>query len=108
MVVNGPKHPGAVGLPPLNVKPFIPPVPQKKKEFAGWRPFLLEHGPKEFAKAVRAHQGLLLTDTTWRDAHQSLLATRVRTIDMDNVADYTAYAMNEVCPLPKHCHLRVV
>jgi len=44
---------------------------------------------------VRAHQGLLLTDTTWRDAHQSLLATRMRTIDMDNVADYTSHALNE-------------
>lgn len=35
-------------------------------------------GPKAFAKAVRDHKGLLLMDTTMRDAHQSLLATRVR------------------------------
>ena len=34
---------------------------------------LLEHGPKEFARRVRGHKGLLLTDTTMRDAHQSLL-----------------------------------
>lgn len=95
MVVNGPKHPGAVGLPPINVKPIVPPTPTTQQEFPGWRPLLMEKGPKEFAKAVRAHQGLLLTDTTWRDAHQSLLATRMRTIDMHNVADYTSYALNE-------------
>jgi pyruvate carboxylase len=45
----------------------------------GWRQVLLESGPEGFAKAVRDHKGLLLTDTTLRDAHQSLLATRMRT-----------------------------
>jgi pyruvate carboxylase len=34
---------------------------------------------------VRAHKGLLVTDTTMRDAHQSLLATRMRTTDMIKV-----------------------
>jgi len=46
----------------------------------GWRKIFLEKGPEAFAKAVRAYPGVLVTDTTWRDAHQSLLATRVRTI----------------------------
>lgn len=56
--------------------------------------FLLEEGPDAFAKKVREFSGTLLTDTTWRDAHQSLLATRVRTIDLLNIAPTTAFALN--------------
>ncbi|PRQ01081.1 2-oxoglutarate carboxylase small subunit [Enhygromyxa salina] len=59
----------------------------------GWRRILLEQGPKAFAKAVRAHQGLLLMDTTWRDAHQSLLATRVRTRELAAAAPATAHVL---------------
>ena len=51
-------------------------------------------GPEAFAKAVRKNEGLLVTDTTWRDAHQSLLATRMRTIDMLNVAEPTSVALS--------------
>jgi pyruvate carboxylase len=51
-------------------------------------------GAEGFSKWVREHQPLLLTDTTFRDAHQSLLATRLRTRDMLRVAD--AYA--RLCP----------
>lgn len=46
-----------------------------------------------FAKKVRQFNGTLITDTTWRDAHQSLLATRVRTIDLLNIAPTTAHAL---------------
>eukprot|EP00241_Pyramimonas_parkeae_P000178 CAMPEP_0114243830 /NCGR_PEP_ID=MMETSP0058-20121206/11004_1 /TAXON_ID=36894 /ORGANISM="Pyramimonas parkeae, CCMP726" /LENGTH=1264 /DNA_ID=CAMNT_0001356707 /DNA_START=106 /DNA_END=3901 /DNA_ORIENTATION=- len=95
MVVNGPNHPGAVGEPPLRVVPRVPATPKTPKEFPGWRQVLLEKGPRGFARAVRAHEGLLLTDTTWRDAHQSLLATRMRTVDMDAIADYSSYALND-------------
>ena len=55
----------------------------------GMRQILLEEGPEGYAKAVRAHKGLLITDTTYRDAHQSLLATRVRTQDLLTSAPYT-------------------
>ncbi|KAI8927220.1 hypothetical protein BC831DRAFT_453220 [Entophlyctis helioformis] len=58
----------------------------------GWRNILLSHGPQAFADAVRAHPGTLIMDTTWRDAHQSLLATRVRTIDIARVAKVTSHA----------------
>jgi len=44
----------------------------------GFKQILTKDGPVAFAKAVRDHKGLLLMDTTMRDAHQSLLATRVR------------------------------
>lgn len=45
----------------------------------GTRDELLKLGPRAFAEQVRAKEGLAVTDTTFRDAHQSLLATRVRT-----------------------------
>ncbi len=56
----------------------------------GWRDVLHEKGPAGFAKAVRAHKGLLLMDTTFRDAHQSLLATRVRTIDLKRISPFVS------------------
>ena len=59
----------------------------------GWRNVLLEKGPEGFAKAVRANKGCLIMDTTWRDAHQSLLATRVRTVDFCNIAHETSHAL---------------
>jgi pyruvate carboxylase len=56
----------------------------------GTRDRLKQLGPEKFAAWVRDHKGLLVTDTTMRDAHQSLLATRMRSYDMLAVAD--AYA----------------
>lgn len=56
----------------------------------GWRNILKDQGPEAFARAVRTHPKVLMTDTTWRDAHQSLLATRVRTCDLVGVAEATA------------------
>src|SRR6478735_2901901 len=49
---------------------------------AGSRQRLLELGPEGFAKALRNQDAVAVTDTTFRDAHQSLLATRVRTRDL--------------------------
>lgn len=54
----------------------------------GWRNILKEKGPEGFAKAVRQNSGLLLMDTTMRDAHQSLLATRVRSYDMATISPF--------------------
>jgi pyruvate carboxylase len=68
-------------LPPFDA---LAPAPE------GSRDRLKELGPEKFAAWVREHKGLLVTDTTMRDAHQSLLATRMRTFDMLAVAD--AYA----------------
>jgi pyruvate carboxylase len=56
----------------------------------GTRQLLLELGPRGFAEWTRAQERLLITDTTWRDAHQSLMATRVRTFDMLATADALA------------------
>ncbi|KAB2342144.1 pyruvate carboxylase [Actinomadura rudentiformis] len=56
----------------------------------GSRDRLLALGPQGFATALRAQQSLAVTDTTFRDAHQSLLATRVRTFDLLKAAPYLA------------------
>lgn len=60
----------------------------------GSRQLFKKLGPEKFSKWARDQKQLLLTDTTFRDAHQSLLATRLRTRDMLRVAD--AYA--RICP----------
>ena len=57
---------------------------------AGTRQILLEQGAEKFATWARKEKRLLITDTTLRDAHQSLFATRMRTEDMLNAADAIA------------------
>ncbi|GAA1493330.1 pyruvate carboxylase [Curtobacterium herbarum] len=56
----------------------------------GQRDLLLRVGPAEWARSLRAQTALAVTETTMRDAHQSLLATRVRTKDLVAVAPYVA------------------
>ncbi|QWT23158.1 pyruvate carboxylase [Subtercola sp. PAMC28395] len=56
----------------------------------GSRQRLLELGPTLFSAELRAQTALAVTETTFRDAHQSLLATRVRTKDLLEVAPYVA------------------
>lgn len=91
VMVNG--NPFAKGHKPG--EPFLPPpVPQfdhRSEPAAGTKQLLTEMGPERFCKEwVAGHKGLLMTDTTMRDAHQSLLATRMRTYDMLAVADAVA------------------
>jgi pyruvate carboxylase len=57
---------------------------------SGSRERLLALGPAGFARALREQRALAVTDTTFRDAHQSLLATRMRTIDLVTVAPHVA------------------
>ncbi|BDB60092.1 pyruvate carboxylase [Rhodococcus sp. RDE2] len=57
---------------------------------AGSRQRLLELGPEGFARALREQKAIGVTDTTFRDAHQSLLATRVRSKDLLTVAGHVA------------------
>ena len=58
---------------------------------SGSRQRLLDLGPHGFAAALRAQKALAVTDTTFRDAHQSLLATRVRTSGLLGVAGHVAH-----------------
>jgi pyruvate carboxylase len=71
--------------------PKLPaPASLKQPPPVGCRQRLQELGPERFAQWMTSQQRVLLTDTTMRDAHQSLLATRMRTIDMTAIAP--AYA----------------
>ena len=56
----------------------------------GTRDMLLAQGPVKFAQWLRDQKSLMVTDTTLRDAHQSLFAARMRSFDMLTVADYIA------------------
>ncbi|WP_296665471.1 pyruvate carboxylase [Demequina sp.] len=68
----------------------LPDISLEGEPPAGSRQRLLELGPEGFAKALREQSTLAVTETTMRDAHQSLLATRVRTFDLLAVAGHTA------------------
>lgn len=69
----------------------IPRISHNKiAQLNGTKQLLDDKGPKAVADWVRAQEDVLITDTTFRDAHQSLLATRVRTKDMMNIASKTA------------------
>ncbi len=92
VTVNG--HPEAKGRPMPNpdaAKPIVPFVGGGIPD--GTKQKLDALGPKKFAEWVRAQKPVLLTDTTMRDGHQSLLATRVRTHDIARIAGTYARAL---------------
>ncbi|GKT37217.1 Pyruvate carboxylase, mitochondrial, partial [Aduncisulcus paluster] len=80
------------GAKPSKVYPHdkLPAVDLSAPPPDGSRQRLLALGPEGFAKALREQKAVGLTDTTFRDAHQSLLATRVRTTGLLAVAPYVA------------------
>jgi pyruvate carboxylase len=65
----------------------------------GTRDLLLEMGPENFAQWILAEKRLLITDTTLRDAHQSLIATRMRTYDMLRVAEAISHRVPQLFSL---------
>ena len=65
----------------------------------GSRDILLDLGPEKFAKWILDENRLLITDTTFRDAHQSLMATRMRTYDMLRVAEAVAHRVPQLFSL---------
>jgi pyruvate carboxylase len=88
VVVNGgPGVPAGARKPPQ--RKVVPPAAGGPVP-GGARRLLLEQGPEAFAAWMAGQKRLLLTDTTMRDAHQSLLATRMRTKDLVAVAGATA------------------
>ena len=99
VIVNG--NPHAKGYRPE--KPFAPApllaYDHRVAPPAGSRQLLLQLGPKKFAEWTTKQKRLLVTDTTWRDAHQSLMATRVRSYDMLAAADALAHRTPELFSL---------
>ena len=93
VTVNG--FPGVqVDKKPTFEERIIPelPIPSSQRTF---KHILDEEGPEAVATAVMESKNALLTDTTLRDAHQSLLTTRVRTHDMIKIAPYMNETMKD-------------
>jgi pyruvate carboxylase len=90
VVVNG--NPTAKGYKPKTTPEVVPAPEFDHKQIPpdGTRQLLLQLGAKKFAEWTLKQKRLLVTDTTFRDAHQSLMATRVRSYDMLRVADAVA------------------
>ncbi|KAH8237063.1 hypothetical protein KR038_003474 [Drosophila bunnanda] len=115
VLVNGAQTPLATTLKPAVVTPPVPEVPLDLSPEAlereergeakvteppkGLRDILVCEGPEAFAKEVRNRKGLLLMDTTFRDAHQSLLATRVRSHDLLKISPFVAHKFNNLYSL---------
>ena len=85
--VNRPHGEAPITIAPRTKLPAIDPCATPAD---GWRAVLREQGPEGFAAALRAANAPAITDTTFRDAHQSLLATRVRTRDLVAAAPHVA------------------
>ena len=100
MAVNGSSIKGQIGEPKFKGEIIMPELYDEEGKVIdvtqpckkGWKYLLDKEGPAAYAKAIRENKGCLIMDTTWRDAHQSLLATRVRTVDLLNIAKQTSYA----------------
>jgi pyruvate carboxylase len=87
VIVNG--NPNAKGWKPSApfAQPKVPAATPAPVAAPSSRQILLEKGPRGLVEWVKNEERLLVTDTTLRDAHQSLIATRVRTFDMLRVAE---------------------
>ncbi|HEV7469970.1 MAG TPA: pyruvate carboxylase [Pseudonocardia sp.] len=94
--VNRPNGPRPEVVEPVDK---LPSVDLNADAPAGSAQLLRELGPEGFAARLRAQTAVAVTDTTFRDAHQSLLATRVRTRDLLAVAPYVARTAPELLSL---------
>ncbi|MEU5825152.1 MULTISPECIES: pyruvate carboxylase [Streptomyces] len=93
--VNRPYGPRPSVIDPADKLPALPPGTPPP----GSRQRLAELGPEAFAAELRAQSAVAVTDTTFRDAHQSLLATRVRTRDLLAVAPQVAHTVPQLLSL---------
>ena len=79
--------------------PRVPNLKYSESMPVGTKQILDERGPEGLAEWLKERPEVLLTDTTFRDAHQSLLATRVRTKDLENIAEPTARLLPQLFSL---------
>lgn len=92
VTVNQPHGPRTNDLLPEDKLPDLPEGDRPE----GSRDRLLRLGPAGFAEDLRRRTDVPVTDTTFRDAHQSLLATRVRTRDLLQVAEHVSHRTPEL------------
>ncbi len=100
VVVNGnPEMKGRAKPAHVLSRPLLPPAELSLPPAPGTRDKLKELGPQKFSQWMRDEKRILLTDTTLRDAHQSLFATRMRTADMLAVAPQYARLLPDLFSL---------
>ncbi|MEB8330639.1 pyruvate carboxylase [Flavobacteriaceae bacterium KMM 6897] len=92
IIVNGNSDVKRKNINHVFTKPKVPSFPKGSEYPKGTKDLLTELGPEKFAQWLKNEKKVHFTDTTMRDAHQSLLATRMRTTDMLKVAE--GYAKN--------------
>jgi pyruvate carboxylase len=98
VIVNG--NPEVADKPrPATIRHATVPPHDSSDPPAGTRQLLQQLGAEGFAEWTRAQTRLLMTDTTFRDAHQSLMATRVRSYDMLAIANYVAHKLHNLYSL---------
>ena len=98
VIVNG--NPEVAGKPkPQSIRPAAIPEHIPGEPPPGTRQLLEKLGPEKFAEWTRSQKRLLITDTTFRDAHQSLMATRVRTYDMAVISNFVAHKLSNLYSL---------
>jgi pyruvate carboxylase len=96
--VNG--NPEVVGRQrPRRIRSAPVPPHESSGPPAGTRQLLDQLGPEGFARWMREQKRLLFTDTTFRDAHQSLMATRVRTHDLLAISNFVAHRLHQLLSL---------
>jgi len=88
VTVNKPYGPR---LPTISPRAKLPKVDLETHPAPGARDRLLRLGPDQWSRDLREQKAVGVTETTFRDAHQSLLATRVRTRDLMHVAGHVAH-----------------
>ena len=98
IIVNGNKEVGGKAK-PANLK--LAPIPPHDSSDApeGTKQLLDRLGPEKFAAWTRDQSRLLMTDTTLRDAHQSLFATRMRTYDMLAMSNFISHRLHNLYSL---------
>ncbi len=92
IIVNGNSDVKKIDPNKTFVKPIVPKFDIHAAHPKGTKDLLTELGPDKFSQWLKNEKKIHFTDTTMRDAHQSLLATRMRTYDMLKVAE--GYAKN--------------
>jgi len=98
VIVNGnPELKGKHVPDKLQRAPVPPPIEGAPR--SGTRQLLEQLGPAKFAEWTRSQKKLLMTDTTFRDAHQSLMATRARTYDLAAIASFVGYRLHNLYSL---------
>jgi pyruvate carboxylase len=80
---------------PVFIMPRKPQIDLLTPPTAGTKQIMTERGADGLVEWIHEQKDVLVTDTTFRDAHQSLLATRVRSHDMYEIAEQSSRAMHD-------------